>query len=674
MLERILNSKTFLCFLLSSAIWFYLNFRYPFPADNLVLGYISVKDPLVYGGIRWSYTIMMFTTPYIIFSSIFSCIYIFAYRDGRKTKAIPLAPYPHPARTGRLAVVVGEQHHPTKFLPSPTPHWITTPKRGLYTGTMVVGAVGSGKTSGVMLPYADQLIGYAAHDRERRMGGLVLEVKGDFCHHIRKVMKKYQREEDYIEISLGSDYRYNPLQNDLDAYALAYGIASLLSNLFGKGKEPFWQQAYTNLVKFIILLHKVVYDYVTPFDVYECAINSSRIEQKIRDGERQFAGKEYIVVSKPTYRQLQNPSDGPLKDFVPDDEAGHYKAPWSRDLEDALHAVTPLIPFEILREPAPAGHDHLKREQFEAVKRWFYNDWQMIDKKLRTSIVEGISVFLSLFDDNPKVKQVFCPLKETYDPALNTVDERGRYKYGKPLPSFDWLIENGKVCALNFPISLNAGLARAIGTMMKMDFQRAVLLRIPKMEEYRDRHFRPVFFLCDEYQTFATVGENDPNGDEKFFSLSRQAKCIPVVATQSVSSLRSTLPGESYRTLLQTFRTKIFLALSDEFSTKTASELCGQEDKPFISYTISESGQDSKISLLTGKATSEKDSLSASKNYSTKKDFRFSQKVFAELANAQAIVIPYNGFETSEATICYLKPYYLDPDISYFEQVRKGLL
>ncbi len=66
-------------------------------------------------------------------------------------------------------------------------------------------------------------------------------------------------------------------------------------------------------------------------------------------------------------------------------------------------------------------------------------------------------------------------------------------------------------------------------------------------------------------------GENDPSGDEKFFALSRQAKCIPIVATQSISSLRSTLPGESWRTLLQTFRTKIFLALSDDFSAKCAS-------------------------------------------------------------------------------------------------------
>ena len=56
-----------------------------------------------------------------------------------------------------------------------------------------------------------------------------------------------------IEVSLESTYRYNPLHNDLEAYALAYGIASLLNNLFGRGKEPFWQQAYTNLVKFIIL-------------------------------------------------------------------------------------------------------------------------------------------------------------------------------------------------------------------------------------------------------------------------------------------------------------------------------------------------------------------------------------------------------------------------------------
>jgi hypothetical protein len=297
-----------------------------------------------------------------------------------------------------------------------------------------------------------------------------------------------------------------------------------------------------------------------------------------------------------------------------------------------------------------------------------------MERKLRSSIVEGVSVFLSLFDINPAVKRVFCPPKQTYDPALNAPDELGHYPYGRPFPSFNWLIETGKICALNFPISVNAGLARILGTMLKLDFQRAVLLRIPEMERNKNKHFRQVFLICDEYQTFATVGASDPIGDEKFFSLSRQSKCIAIVATQSISSLKSTLSGESYRTLLQAFRTKIFLALADDFSTRLAIDLCGREDKPYVSYNISESGQDSKLSLLTGKTASDRGSISASKSYSMRVDYRFSQKFLAELANAQAVVLPYDGVNPKPATICYLKPFYLDPNISYFEQVARGLL
>jgi hypothetical protein len=92
-------------------------------------------------------------------------------------------------------------------------------------------------------------------------------------------------------------------------------------------------------------------------------------------------------------------------------------------------------------------------------------------RSLHTSIVEGVSVFLSLFDDNPKVKRVFCPKKECYDPRKNANNQ-----FGKPLPSFSWLIENGSLAALNFPIGMNAGLAKALGVMMKLDFERAVLL------------------------------------------------------------------------------------------------------------------------------------------------------------------------------------------------------
>jgi hypothetical protein len=223
-------------------------------------------------------------------------------------------------------------------------------------------------------------------------------------------------------------------------------------------------------------------------------------------------------------------------------------------------------------------------------------------------------------------------------------------------------------------VAMNPGLAKALGVMMKLDFQRAVLSRIPAIEASPEKHFRQVLFVCDEYQHFATAGESEPTGDEKFFSLSRQPKCIPIIATQSISSLKSALPGDSWRTLLQTFRTKIFLALSDDFSAKTAAELCGREDQLKISYNFSESGHDAHVSLLTGQAISHKANITASKSYSPHLDFRFDMKTFTELKNSQAIVIAYDGFNPMPPTLCYLKPYYNDPNKSYFQQLAEGLL
>src|SRR5260370_28634964 len=119
-----------------------------------------------------------------------------------------------------------------------------------------------------------------------------------------------------------------------------------------------------------------------------------------------------------------------------------------------------------------------------------------------------------------------------------------------------------------------------------------------------DKQWRAVIFVCEEYQQIATVTEHEPNGDDQFFSLSRQAKCIPIVATQSISSLRSMLPGESWRTLLQTFRTKIFLTQTDDFSAKIASELCGQENVWKVNYNIFDSDHDSKSHHPTRKPLS----------------------------------------------------------------------
>ncbi|MBZ5677080.1 MAG: TraM recognition domain-containing protein [Acidobacteriia bacterium] len=665
-MNRIVDSRDTLVALLSAAVGFALLHRMVFPEHHPLLQLILLNRPQLFYGIKYAYLVSLFTTPFITFSVLFSLLYIFGTRARKDPGLVQLPMYPEPTGRDRLYIVLGEVHYTKRPEPVPNPRWLAIPERGLYTGIAIFGAIGSGKTSGCMFPFAEQIFGYRAEDKERRIGGLMLEVKGDFCEKVKRILESCGRGDDYVEISLDSPYRYNPLHNDLDAYALAYGIASLLNNLFGKGKEPFWQQAYTNLVKFIILLHKVLYDYVTLFDVYECAINPDLLEQKIVQGDTAL-GTQYVLIGIDDFLADRNLEAYP---FEKDPEQGRMKAPDSQKLRAYLteHLILHEVSVEsTAAEIAAWTQDEEKRQQFEAVKRWFYQDWKRIDARLRTSIVEGISVFLSLFDDNPAVKRVFCPPKETYDPVAN---QDGRY--GKPLPSFSVLIETGAVCALNFPISANPGLAKAIGTLLKQDFQRSVLNRIPRIERQTDRHWREVFFLCDEYQAFATVGENDPSGDEKFFALARQAKCISIVATQSISSLRSSLPGESWRTLLQTFRTKIFLALSDDFSARTASELCGKEEQLKPNYNIAENGQDAGVSVLTGRATSHRSTLSTSKGYSVQRDFTFEPKIFSELRNAQAIVLAYDGLNPHPPTYCYLKPYYLDKNSSYFEQLAKG--
>jgi TraM recognition site of TraD and TraG len=667
-MRQLIESRNWASAALSAGVGLALAYRLPFPAENDLLQLVLLYRPYIFCGIKYAYLTMLFSTPYIILSVLGSLIYIFVLRQDKDIGFAKLPPYPDPAARKELYLVIGEIHHPKRPEPVEHPQWLTIPDRGLYTGIAVFGAIGSGKTSGCMYPFAEQLLAYRATEKDKRVGGLILEVKGDFCQKVRGILEKHGRGEDYLEVSLESPYRYNPLYNDMDAYALAYGIASLLNNLFGQGKEPFWQQAYTNLAKFVILLHQVLYNYVTLFDVYEGAINPDVLHRKIKEGEQLFQS-QYVLIGIEDFMNDRELAEHP---FERDARANRMKAPFTSSLQRYLDEHS--INYELQTESGRSGRaaraeDENKRQQFEAVKRWFYYDWLRIEPKLRTSIVEGISVFLSLFDDNPAVKRVFCPPKETYDPIAN---RDGRY--GKPLPPFSELVESGTVCALNFPASANPGLAKAIGTMMKQDFQRAVINRIPRMASQPDACWRDVLFLCDEYHAFATVGENDPSGDEKFFALSRQAKCIPIVATQSISSLRSTLFGEAWRTLLQTFRTKLFLSLSDDFSARCASELCGKEEHLKLNYSISEQGQDAGVSVLTGRATAHRSTVGTSKGYNVQRDFTFEPKIFSELKNGQSIVLAYDGLNPRPPSYCYLKPYYLDRNTTYFEQLAKGEL
>ena len=678
-----------------------------------------------------------------------------------------LPPWPLDPKQKAPAIVIGEVHHPVEAREVFNPAWLTIPERGLYTGVAIFGAVGSGKTSACMNPFARQLLGWQAGNEQKRAAALVLEVKGDFCHDIRQIMVEAGRGSDYIELGMDARSQWNPLSAWwLDSYSLAYTVSSLLNQLFGKGKEPFWQQAYTNLVRWIIELHRVFPErWVTLQQVYRCAIDPELFAAKIEEAEKlsDDLNTGTVFMAKDTYEaQVINLAEWNWVD-APETQ-DDVQAVYTRPLKEKLDKLK--ITHEIVWEPGP-GEDTRKR--VEAVKRWFVHDWQTLDNKIRSSIVEGVSVFLAMFD-MPDVAKVFCPAapltsddpqaiilqaaikraradkdaKEAKQPEAEPEPELEASKPkaaagivytwgGQPkeanqpepelepepepvktpeapwvvvepddktpdpstesnqaatpthpnikqtapitqhLPPLFELIEQGKVLALNMPAGINPALARAVGVMLKNAWLQALLMRPAEMKHSPGRYFRPAVFICDEYQSFASVGEDDPSGDEKSFALTRQCRCIPIVATQSISSLRAVLgSSEAWRSLLQTLRTRIFLSLSDDASAKIASELCGQVAKIKESYTISETSKRSEVSPLSGRAGGGGGSMGATKSFREQREAVFHPRDFALLSNCQAICLPYDGAQSLEPRRVYLKPHYLPAEHSYWRAKEAG--
>jgi len=644
---------------MSAACGIILNSLFPMDTTNRLLRLIAYQQPPIFNGLVWSYDFFLYSTPFLFFSMLFSLLYVHLYRTEFELAAGVLPPYPNPHNRKELSLILGEVHRQLVPLPSSAPQWLSIPERGLYTGIASFGSIGSGKTYGLILPAMRQLFAYRADDPTRRLSGIVLEVKGDLCRQLQRILKWCGREEDYIEVALDGNVRYNPLNNSLDAYAQAFNIASIITSIWGRGKEPFWQQSYTDLVRYVIMLHRIRDGYLTMVDLFRTVISAGKLEGLLTEVGSRFSVTSYIGMGREAYREHESLLS-PLG-FQWNKDADLYLIEWTEALENLLTQQTSAT-FDVFTRKPYGSEQH---DRFDSIQYWYWEHWKFFRSEVKTSIIQGIVVFLSLFETDPQVRRVFCPPKELYDgkPCAND-------PHGIVLPPFDELIESGAVVGLNFPVALNPALAKTIGTMMKMDYQRAVQLRIPRMDAHPERHFRPTVFICDEYQNFATVGGDNPTGDERFLSISRQPKCIPIVATQSISSLKDALPNEGVKTLLQALRNKVFLTTTDPETARYASELCGKADRTRISYTVSESSTNANVGWLSGRTSSSKGSVSASKQYQKHAEPLFEEKIFFDLKNAQSVVVTFDGISPLPPTYCYLKPDFLPVTMSWFDQER----
>ena len=264
--------------------------------------------------------------------------------------------------------------------------------------------------------------------------------------------------------------------------SVAYGVASLINQLFGKSREPFWQQAYTNLVRWIIELYRLLPGgWVTLQDIYRCTVDAELFGRKIGEA-RELADRLCPVRAVIATKDLATHKE-PLGEWGWEPVPGSDKAACQLDpaLRDRLKELK--VAYETEESGGGAGSEF--REQVEAIERWYLHDWTALDAKLRTSIVEGISVFLSLFDQ-PQVAGVFCPPPPDPDESIHMYgaapDEDAEAVRPVPglrrrLPPLSELIEGGKVLALNMPAGANPALARAIGVLLKNAWMQALLRR-----------------------------------------------------------------------------------------------------------------------------------------------------------------------------------------------------
>ena len=511
---------------------------------------------------------------------------------------------------------------------------VVLPAAGCFTGLMFLGATGCGKTSAGMQPIAKQIFRWRKDSPEERIGGLVLEVKGNFCDEVHRILYEAGREDDYLEIGLSRNWSYNPLDSSLRPDELAFGIGALIDQATGKPEpNPFWRKAYSNVIKLAIETCRLADDYVTFRDIYRMLLSNDVMAEKLEEAEGRIVGTKTCHVTREAYLRRDKTLKKKGAEWAP--YFGKYVAPWSKELEDYLPKSDMKKGVDYWIETSRQV-DPDKAEQFESLKFAVEEGWWKLQDQQRSWIIESCRFALNIFDEKA-IKRNFCP--EKGDP--------------NKLPAFAELIEAGKVVCVNFPTGSNASLARFMGTMAKLDFERAVIERLE-----RGKPKRPVTFICDEYHMFASVGGNEPVGDEKCFALSRDALLIPVVGLQSFSSLQSQV-GDHWRSIAQHFRSKIIMSSTDDFTAGVCESLCGKEWRWQSGYSLGESGQNAQADPVTGAVDASKHGISIGTSYSWQLVPRITAKELSELPNHTAVALIYDGWRQLPPCKIHLKPHYL---------------
>ncbi len=237
-----------------------------------------------------------------------------------------------------LRLVIGEIHEKDGTRKE-KPEWLFMDKYGLFTGIIVFGSTGTGKTTACAYPFLDQLAKYKKESTGERIGGLILDVKGDFWKEAVRILKRNGRGEDAVIIEPGSGYYFNPVHYPhLDAKIIAERLHSVLENMNSNDgrQDSFWKDKSINLLANSLNIIRLCIGYVTLSDIYEIVSDENKLKNilahaqnlmKIKSNEETyanelkltasyFAGADYAGLDERTKAIIKSESLRVCSDFI----------------------------------------------------------------------------------------------------------------------------------------------------------------------------------------------------------------------------------------------------------------------------------------------------------------------------------------------------------------------
>lgn len=233
---------------------------------------------------------------------------------------------------------------------------------------------------------------------------------------------------------------------------------------------------------------------------------------------------------------------------------------------------------------------------------FFEKEFYSLDSRTLAILKSEITRITNIFISDYNISKTFCaPVEE-----LN-------------FKGFSSMLKYGKIVVLNMNIAEYKNLSKLISAYLKLDFQSEVMYNLSH------NNVKPSAFICDEYAEYVTKTDAD------FFSLSREAKCINIVSTQSYSSLKNTLKDENaVKVIIQNLINKLWFRTDDIYTIEEAQKQLGKEEKQKTSSTISENARETYFSYITNSLNSKNSNITESYNTYTQNDFIFDTNFFTQ--------------------------------------------